>query len=507
MKTDSRRFRNKFVGIGLALAFVAGLAIVLVPVGTGAATGFDKPDTDPKTQQALTQAQNLSIAFEHVAEHIRPSLASVRVVKELPALTRMGRNPLSDLFGDNFRGPFNSPGLEAPSSPRFQQGSGSAFVVSEDGYLLTNHHVIENAAEVEVVIQGETYPAQIVGSDPQTDLAVLQIEADNLVAAQLGTSDDLRVGQWVVAAGDPFGLAQSITSGIVSAKGRSRVGLTAYEDFIQTDAAINPGNSGGPLVDLDGEVIGVNTAIASRNGGYMGVGFAIPVDLAKSVMTSLIDNGRVERGWLGVTIQELNKGLAKSFGYDRTEGALVGDVSPDSPAARAGLEAGDILIRYDGTPIDDTNELRFLVAATRPGSSVDLDILRDGKRKVIDVEIGELEEASVTPKDERQESTPQLGMNYQTLDDETARRLGYDKNPGGIVVTRVEPFSAAARAGLSPRDVIVEVDGTLIKDADELGRVLRKSDLESGVRLTVNSSGAKRFLFLESNSVESSRRD
>ncbi len=443
-------------------------------------------------REGVADATRLSAAFEHVADVIRPSVVSVRVTaKPNPQALRRAPSPLFDFFGDRL-GPFGQFG-----QPPVRQGAGTGFVVSEDGYILTNNHVVDQATEVEVELGGKIFQAEVVGSDPQTDLSVLKIDADGLVPVTFGSSDELRVGQWVVAVGDPFGLAESITAGIVSAKGRSRVGLTDYEDFIQTDAAINPGNSGGPLVDLHGRVVGVNTAIASRSGGYQGIGFAIPSDLATSVMDDLISDGRVVRGWLGVTIQDLDEDLARSFDREDPSGALVGDVQDASPADKAGLQSGDIVLEYDGRAVEDTNQLRLLVAATKPGERVALDVFRDGRRKQLEVKIGELEATDAGFAGSGAGSSEvDLGMSWRTLTDEIAGQLGYEVNPGGVVLTNVTPFSAASKAGLRARDVVLAVGGEEVTDAREFTALIGGADLERGVRLTVLSSGSQRFAFL-----------
>jgi serine protease Do len=336
----------------------------------------------------------------------------------------------------------------------------------------------------------------VVGADPQTDLAVVRIDASDLSPAQMGDSDQLQVGEWVVAAGNPFGLSYTITAGIVSAKGRSNITNVAYEDFIQTDAAINPGNSGGPLVNRQGEVIGINTAIFTRSGGYMGIGFAIPSNMAQSVMRSLIEKGHVVRGWLGLGIQNLTEGLAKSFGYGSTDGILVSQVTPDSPADKAGLLEGDIITHYDGERMENMRELRSQVAETEPGTRVELKIFREGAEKMITVGIGEL-------KAERQVSSekihPNLGMKVQTLTEPLARQLGYEQ-ARGVVVSALDPLGLAARAGLRLRDVIVKVNGTNIKDGRHFWQVIEKHDLKKGVRFTLQREGQKLFVFLQEDS-------
>jgi serine protease Do len=457
-------------------------------------------DTPPITKTP-EMADQLSAAFEKVAEVVRPSVVSITSVRRAQATTNpfggspFGDSPFGDFF-DRFLGPQGPGGGQG----FLQQGLGTGFVLTRDGYIVTNHHVVANAEELEVrSFDDRTYRAEVVGTDASTDVAVLKIDTDGkgLEPVVLGSSGDLRVGQWVVAVGSPFGLSSTITAGIVSAKGRSGVGISDYEDFIQTDAAINPGNSGGPLVNLHGEVVGINTAIFSRSGGYMGIGFAIPVDLARNIVDSLVETGRVVRGFLGVGIQDLTQELAQSFGYDSTQGALIGDVTENSPAGRAGLKQGDIIVRFDGKEIEDVAELRLMVAATKPGTEADVVVFRNGKRRTLEVEIGELETEDAPIVGE--ESSPdRLGMSLHTLTPEIARSLGVDEGVRGAVITEVEPLSAAARAGLRPRDVIVAVGDEPVRDTGDLQQLLADADLEEGVRLRVMTGNMQRFVFLRS---------
>jgi serine protease Do len=466
----------------------------------------DSPAATKTRNADLGVAKQLSTAFEDVAEQVRPSVVSIATQRNSQRTGRPGQesqanpfqeSPFGDLFDHFFgpNGPQFGPGMPQPFP---QEGLGSGFIVSKDGYVLTNAHVVDGADEITVRTTDErNLKATLVGSDPQTDVAVLKVENGGLDPLPLGDSDQLRVGQWVVAAGTPFGLSSSITSGIVSATGRSNLRIADYEDFIQTDAAINPGNSGGPLLNLNGEVVGINTAIFSRTGGYMGIGFAIPINMARDVMNSLIEHGKVTRGRLGAWIQDLDEDLAASFDFESRDGVLIGDVDPDSPAGEAGLRAGDIVTRYNGDPVTRADDLRLRVAATRPGEEVDLEVYRDGKRRTIEVEIGELESEDVAAERPATKLDEGIGMAVRTLTPEIAEQLGLEPNVKGAVVTEVDPFGPAADAGIRQGDVIVQVQSTPIASAEELRRELGEQDLDKGVRVAVLSGGSRRFAVLK----------
>ncbi len=491
--------RSKSLARRFATAACVGLAALWINTDLTPVLAHDTAGNTER-QEALRYASALSEAFTGTAETIQPSVVSIRAVKHFKPAGENGRQRFGDLpdglpfDGDMLRRFF---GNRIPMNPRQmppQEGLGSGVVVSEDGYILTNNHVAGDADELMVKLHdGREYPAKVVGVDPMTDLAVIRVEAKGLTPARLGNSDDLKVGEWVVAAGNPFGLTDTITAGIVSAKGRSNVRIADYEDFIQTDAAINPGNSGGPLVNLRGEVVGINTAIASRSGGNNGVGFAIPINMARSIMDSLIHNGQVVRGWLGVSIQPLDEGLAKSFGYSSTDGALIGNVLANGPAEHAGLEAGDIITKIDGAPVHDMNDLRNRIAATAPGSKATFEIFRNGHSQTVSVEIGRMEnEAAVAASPE---FTEELGIVLSDITPEAARALGLT-NPDGVLVTSVDPTGAAARSGLRPNDVIVSANGVATTDVAELQRELGKHDLKDGVRLIVRTGESQRFVLL-----------
>ncbi len=361
---------------------------------------------------------------------------------------------------------------------------------------MTNNHVVGHADKVTVqLLDGRDFDAKIVGTDPATDIALIKINADEkLPFLKLGDSDKLEVGDWVLAFGNPFGLSHTLTAGIVSAKGRSGIGLSDYENFIQTDAAINPGNSGGPLVNLDGEVVGMNSAIFTRSGGYMGIGFAIPINMAKNVRDQLIEHGTVKRGRLGVYIQDLTKELADSFGIDQREGILVSQVMADSPAAKAGLQQGDVILALNGDKVDKVSKFRNKIAFTNPGTKVKLLVLRDGKKETIVAEIGTLEtdqQGHAVSAD----ALPKLGMTLQGLTPELADQLGY-QNASGVVVTAVESGSIAAQAGIKRGDLIEEVNRTQVKTPAQVKQLIKDSNKKT-VLLLVRQGDASRYLALK----------
>ncbi len=485
----------------VAASIVTGVALASAGFLSLESKAHAKQTATPSIRpEQLKLAEDLSAAFEYVAQKVRPSVVSVSSIVKLQPMAGPQQAPSQEgepwfrhFFGDDFLKRFMPPNM--PRGNLRREGRGSGVIVSEDGYILTNNHVVRGADQVNVTTSDHhNYKAKVVGTDPRSDLAVLKIRASGLVPAQLGDSDKVKPGEWVVAAGDPFGLTDTITSGIVSAKGRANVGVADYEDFIQTDAAINPGNSGGPLVDLRGEVIGINTAIASRNGGYMGVGFAIPSNMAQSIMHSLIKHGKVVRGWLGIAIQNLDEGLAKSFGYKGTEGVLVGDVTPNTPASKAGVKQGDIIVRYDGKTITDVQELRSAVAATTPDTRVGIEVFRNGKTESLTAQIGELKPsvAGVTAP----ESAKDLGMTVKDITPAEAKQLGLE-GTNGVLVESVEPFGPAAMAGVRVNDVILQVQGKPVTNVAQFHEVASKIDLKKGARLMVKTGSMQRFVFIQ----------
>jgi len=454
-------------------------------------------------QEGVESLRETSRAFASVAQQVSPSVVFIQTERAIQTSQGPVPSPFGDEFFERFFGqPFpGTPRQQAPSQRRaVGQGSGFVFSVdsgllSDQAYILTNNHVVEGADTIVVTFNdGREFDAQITGRDPQSDLAVIEISGDNLPALNLGDSAELEVGEWVVAIGNPFGLSHSLTVGVVSALGRTSLGISDYEDFIQTDAAINPGNSGGPLVNLDGEVIGINTAIASRSGGYMGVGFAIPSNLARSIATQLISSGEVSRGYLGIIIQDLTADLAESFDLDSTQGIVVAQVSPDSPAAAGGIEEGDIIVSYQGEEVVNVGSFRNQVSLTPPGTESRLTVIRDSDRINLDVTIGALEGAQVASRD-AVESSAEIGLTVQTLTPELARQ--FDMEPGeGVVVSRVEPGSAAASAGIQAGMVVLEVNRAPVDSAAAFNRAIQNSR-EQRALLLIRTSAGQRFVVLE----------
>jgi serine protease Do len=478
----------KYMSKACAASAIFALSIAITPQSLLAQDSSPTP-----VAEKVKVAQDLSEAFEHVAELITPSVVTISTeTKAKKAKVPKGMEQFKDFFGDDF---FDR------MMPGPQRGLGTGVIVDDQGHILTNNHVVGDADEVSVRLSDErTVKAKVVGRDPKTDLAVIKIKLkENLPrAAVLGNSETLKIGEWVVAAGASFGLENTITAGIVSAKGRS-ISAAQYEDFIQTDAAINPGNSGGPLVNLRGEVIGINTAIVSKSGGYMGIGFAIPINMVKTVMASLIDNGKVTRGWLGVGIQNLTEDLAQSFNYPSSEGALVGHIDQNGPAKKAGLQQGDIIIQIGSEKMKNVNQLRNYVAGVAPGKALDVVVIREGKKVTTSVTIGELPSQGTPDAIESNGTNEDLGLTVEEFDESSARRPRSNRRRG-LVVVEVDPQGLAARAGIQPGDVIASVNGTKVDSVDTFRAEIIKGDRKKGIRMVIESQGMERFAFLREDS-------
>jgi serine protease Do len=396
-----------------------------------------------------------------------------------------------DQFNDFWRRFFGGP---TPRGPQRQRSLGSGFIIDSDGSILTNNHVVENASKIVVKLSDDQeYEAKVVGRDAKTDIAVIKISAKSaLPAANFGDSDNLEVGEWVVAIGNPFGLDSTVTSGIVSAKGR-HIGQGPYDNFIQTDASINPGNSGGPLINLRGEIVGINTAIFSRTGGNMGIGFAIPINLVKELLPQLRGKGKVTRGFLGVLIQKVTPEIADSLGLDKAQGALVANVSKGGPADKAGVKVGDVIVEFDGKEVKDSGDLPIIVARTPVDKKVRMKVVREKNEVVLGVAVGELKDEEVVA------SAPEkgeLGLTVQRLTPQIAESLGLEKSEG-VVVSAVEPGSAADEAGIRRGDVLMEIDRRPIRNLDEYRKSIAAIKKGRGVLFLVRRGESTLFLALK----------
>jgi len=440
--------------------------------------------------------------FVNVVKRVKPAVVHIRVEKTTSQeysgqqYEEIFKHP----FFEQFFGPYSRQQPQRPKQrERKQRGQGSGFIISKDGFIMTNNHVIEGADTIKVSLSDDReFDARVIGADPQSDVALIKIEdPENLPVAVLGDSDALEVGEWVIAIGNPFGLTQTVTVGVVSAKGRSSIGLNQYENFIQTDAAINPGNSGGPLINGRGEVVGINTALFSRTGGYMGIGFAIPVNMARSIEKQLQNQGKVTRGWLGVAIQNVDKELAKSFDLKQAGGILVSEVQDNSPASKAGLKQGDVIIRLNDIPMENVSELRNKVAMIIPGSKAELVVVRKGRKKQINVTIGEqpsdFGKTALSGND--QKSLENYGITLQELTRELGERLGYDEG-SGVVISDVKADSPAAEQGLKPGYLIEEVNRHAVSSLQDLRDVLAKTSSGKRILLRVRTADHSRYVVL-----------
>ncbi|HOK07500.1 MAG TPA: DegQ family serine endoprotease [Syntrophales bacterium] len=468
------------------LAIVAFTLVIAFLAAAGPTEGKEKGIS----RESLDLLDRINKATAEVAEAIKPSvvhISSTRIVQ--------GRRFPSPFFNDPFfREFFGTPfgPFEEPRNYK-QSGTGSGVIVSRDGHIVTNNHVVKDTDEIKVTLADRrVFKGKVLGSDPKTDLAVIKIEASDLPAAVFGDSDRLRVGERVIAVGNPFGLDQTVTSGIISFKGRADVGIADYEDFIQTDAPINPGNSGGALVNMRGELIGINTAIVTSSGGHQGIGFAIPSNMVKIVMEQLIQRGKVVRGWLGVTVQAVTPELAKQLGVEADRGALVGDVNEGSPADKAGIQRGDVIVRYDGKEVRDVTALKNMVAATKPGQEVEIEYRRNGKTGTVRAVIEEQKEtAGVTARHENRLK----GLTVQDLTAEIRRELDIPARIQGVVVVSVAEDSAAYGV-LRKGDVIMEINRKKIKGVEEYEAVVSRLKGDDRVLLLVYRKGGTFYVSL-----------
>ena len=483
------------------LVFSAFLLIIGVVVGITLVSEFHlipsgRAVNDPQREKppAITQTEQ---TFVEISKSVTPSVVNISTTRVVKGGEETPTFPFDDPLFRRFFGeePSRRPGVPRE---RKEQSLGSGVIVDPSGLIITNNHVVSKADEIKVLLGDKReFKGKVVGSDPKSDLALIRIDAKDLPSVTWGDSSKLQVGEYVLAIGNPFGLNQTVTMGIVSAVGRANVGITDYEDFIQTDAAINPGNSGGALVNTHGEVVGVNTAIFTQSGGYMGIGFAVPSNMVKSVMESLIKSGKVIRGWLGVSIQEVTPQLAKEFGLKEARGALIGDVLPGSPAEKAGFQRGDVIIEFMGQDIANSTHLRNLVARTPVGAKGKVKVVRDKKEKEMEVTIDEQpkEIARGGPEEEGEKmSTALSGFEVRNLTPELAQQLGLGRGEKGVVVFKVEPGSAADEAGLLRGDLIMEINRKPVRNMDDYEEAASKIKKEEVILLLINRQGKTLFL-------------
>lgn len=468
-----------------------GLILAAGLVLAGSAVAFDSTSKDkaqhppanvPMDESAVSRDSLPHGSYAPVVKKVTPAVVKIVTTTKVNESAMQQDMPgFDDQFWRRFFGDQAHRGFpNGQSSPQFQHGLGSGVIVTKDGYILTNNHVVDGAKEVKVTLQdGREFTAKVIGRDPKSDVAVVKIDGKDLPTVPLADSEKVEIGDVVLAIGNPFGIGQTVTSGIVSAKDRGNMGIEDYEDFIQTDAAINPGNSGGALVDINGRLIGINTAILSRSGGNQGVGFAIPSGLARNVMESLIQNGHVTRGYLGVHIQTLTPVLAEEFKLKDNKGVLVIDVEANSPAAKAGLKNDDVITDFNGRSVTDGRRLQLAVAETKPGATVPVQIIRDGEKKTIDVTVKQLSDknelASADSSKDADNGTLN-GVEVADLDQQAHDQFNVPKSVNGAVVTQVDPGSAAAEAGLKPGDVIQEINRKPVKNAEDAVKLTEKSD-------------------------------
>ena len=451
-----------------------------------------------KTRAALVQNVQKAVVHIKVEKIIRNSDG------------RSFNNPM-DLYNDEFFRRFfpelnppknNQQQREQPNREFRQKGMGSGSIIDSEGYILTNHHVVGEADRIIVVMHdGEEKGAKLVGTDPESDIAVIKIDGDGLPVLPMGDSEKILVGEDVIAVGNPFGLIQTVTYGIVSAKGRSNMGINEYENFIQTDAAINPGNSGGPLVNLRGEIVGVNSAIFSQSGGYQGIGFAVPINMASKIMKDLIDKGSVSRGWLGVGIQDVSQDLAKAFKLKNTKGSLITAVMEDTPAQRAGMLKGDVVVRINDKLIQNSNHLRNEIANAGAFTEIDLELIREGKSINIKLKLDERPQnvgrVKMTPQlTPALEQVELLGMTVEALTDDNAEKLGV-KTGSGVLISKIESGSPAEKAGLRTGMIIQEVERKAVKNIEIFKKIVNEMDTAKGILLLVTTSGGSRYIFIQ----------
>jgi serine protease Do len=499
MQTQTLKWNFKWLTGGLMLG-----TLLMGTIGTQAHAVSEQPGG----RGTLGQLPGGPASFSELVTQVKPAVVNIAIVgsrsapqRSFPQRQFPKGSPFDEFFRQQFQGQPNAQGRSDRTAPARQfRAVGSGFIISSDGFVVTNNHVIEQAEEIEIVLQdGERFAATVQGRDPKTDLALLKVEADvELPFVELGDSDTAQVGDWVLAVGNPFGLGGSVTAGIISARGRD-IQAGPFDDFLQVDASINQGNSGGPLFDSTGQVIGINTAIYSPSGGSVGIGFAIPAAMAEEIIDQLKVGGVVERGWLGVQFQPVSAAVAASLGLDDQGGALVADVVEASPAERAGLRTGDVILSVSGQRLDDPKDLPRIIAGTSAGTELEMTILRTGKERSITVEIGRSENEVLASVDDVSSPSEGLGMQLSRLDETTRQQLGFTADHQGVLVTAVANDTPAAKAGIRRGQLITMVGQQPVGSPDEVVDAISQAS-ESGrssVLLLIEQSGVRQFVAVD----------
>src|ERR1700676_2284060 len=488
------RFSRKSQAAALAIALTgAAGGYAVARTNVGASTGH----VHASLKLADPSEGPSKLGFAPVVKEVLPSVVNISSSKVVRTPNQFAEGMPDDPLFRQFFGRQFGRGPAVPEKRR-EQSLGSGVIVSPEGYILTNNHVVDGATDVKVTLSDKReLKAKIIGTDPKTDVAVLKVEGSNFPAITLGDSSKVQIGDYSLAIGDPFGVGETVTMGIVSAKGRGNLGIEDYEDFLQTDAPINPGNSGGALINDRGELIGINTAILSHgSGGNEGIGFAIPATLAQGVMNQILDHGKVTRGYLGIVVQPISPAMAKALGQgDQAQGALVGDVSGKGPAQASGIERGDIILQVNGQSVGDANELRNTIAMMQPGDTAKLKISRNGSTRDISVKLGELPSSKEQAENQQQGASKDAleGVNVENLDADTAQQLGLPASTKGVVVTSIDPSSPKAESGLRKGDVIQEVNRQPVHNVAQFEEAMHKAGKDEAL-LLINRGGTTLFI-------------
>lgn len=497
MNENLRGLRRWIGKRGVVILMLAGALTAGFVVGNSGSFFTHSFQSSPSTVKANTSSVDAitpSTSFAPIVKNALPAVVSISASKVVKA--DGADEGLSPFFNDPFFRQFFGQVPRGKMPEQREHGLGSGVIINPDGYILTNNHVVDGASDVKIYLNDKReLKARVIGADPRTDIAVIKVEEKNLPTLPIGNSSQVQVGDLALAIGNPFGVGKTVTMGIIGATGRGNLGIEDYEDFIQTDAAINPGNSGGALINTRGELIGINTAILSGGGGNQGIGFAVPVNMARHVMDQIVKNGKVSRGYMGVMIQEVTPELAKAFNLNNNNGALVGEVKIDGPAARAGIERGDVITELNGEKVTDSRELRLKIGQIAPETIVNLKLIRNGGEKTVSVKLGELPNDKTPINDGQNGGDSTIGLSVETLTPQVARQLNLDSNVRGVIITDVREASAADDAGLRRGDVIQTVNRTPVNNAAEFQAAMKQS-LNKPALLLINRNGHTSYVVI-----------